>query len=294
MPKYLIINCDDFGSSHAANEAIVTLLDEGAVTSATAMAPCAWFPEAAEYARTHPDKCVGLHLTFTSEWDTVRWGPVGGEAVDSLVDSTGRYFPRDCLSVESNARPEQVRREILAQLALARSLGLEPSHMDNHMGSLYGVCGVQGFLDVVFPICAANGFPFRLPTQFLPGDAIGDHLPQGVKDSMAALKGMAAAARVPVLDCLLTHDFAGAAGETYASFRDHIIAKLFTIPEGLHEIYIHPAMDGSEIRHTTSTWQRRVWEFQLFRDGAVRRALDDAGLTVISWRDVPALTASIA
>ena len=36
MPKYLIINCDDFGSSHAANEAIMTLLDEGAVTSATA------------------------------------------------------------------------------------------------------------------------------------------------------------------------------------------------------------------------------------------------------------------
>ena len=37
--KYLVINCDDFGQSPAMNEAIMTLLDEGKVSSATIMTP---------------------------------------------------------------------------------------------------------------------------------------------------------------------------------------------------------------------------------------------------------------
>lgn len=290
MPKYLIINCDDFGSSHAANEAIMTLLDEDAVTSATAMAPCAWFPEAAEYARTHPAKCVGLHATLTSEWDAVRWGPVSPGGVDSLTDGTGRYFPHDCAAVESSAQPEQVRREILAQLALARKLGLQPLHMDNHMGSVYGVHGIRSFLDVVLSICAEQGFPFRLPTAFLPGDVLGDNLPPAIKADLTNLKALAAQMGVPVLDCLLTHRFDVIPGETYESFRDHVIAKFATIPQGVHEIYIHPAMDSAEIRHTTATWQKRVWEFDLFRDPKTRQALRDAGIVPISWKDVPSLT----
>jgi len=47
--KYLVINCDDFGQSPAMNAAIMHLLEEGLVSSATIMAPAPAFREAAEW-----------------------------------------------------------------------------------------------------------------------------------------------------------------------------------------------------------------------------------------------------
>ena len=60
--KYLMINADDFGMCHAMNEATIGLLEDDLITSATLMAPCPWFDEAALYASSHPEKCIGIHL----------------------------------------------------------------------------------------------------------------------------------------------------------------------------------------------------------------------------------------
>ena len=40
--RLLIVNCDDLGSSAAANRAIATVLKAGVATSATLMVPCPW------------------------------------------------------------------------------------------------------------------------------------------------------------------------------------------------------------------------------------------------------------
>ena len=53
MKRALMINADDFGMCHAANEATMALLECGGVTSATVMTPCAWAPEAMAYAAKH-------------------------------------------------------------------------------------------------------------------------------------------------------------------------------------------------------------------------------------------------
>ena len=50
MDKYLIINADDFGMCHAHNVATFDLLQKGAFTSATNMAPCPWAFEAVRFA----------------------------------------------------------------------------------------------------------------------------------------------------------------------------------------------------------------------------------------------------
>lgn len=42
--RLLIVNCDDVGSSHAANVATLQAMTQGVATSGTLMVPCPWAP----------------------------------------------------------------------------------------------------------------------------------------------------------------------------------------------------------------------------------------------------------
>lgn len=289
MTRFLIINADDFGLNHSTNLAIMDLLEKGWITSATLMTPCPWFHEAAEYARTHPEKCIGLHLTFTSgETPDERWRPIAQGEVPSLVDAEGYFYP-DVFSVERFSQPADVNREMRAQLAYAERWGVRISHLDNHMGSLYGVMGVQSHLPLVFQLCAERGFPFRLPTRFLPGDAIGDSLSPEVLGMLQQVAEMATALKVPVLDCLLAHPYEKLPGETYETFRDSVCKKLTQLPEGVHELFLHPAVDSPELRATAPHWEKRTWEHRLPADPIFRETLVRERIQVISWREVRAV-----
>ena len=282
--KYLIINADDFGMCHAANQAIIELLEYGLISSATLMPPCAWFPQAAHYARTHPEKGIGVHLTFTSEWEHYRWGPVSREGVASLL--LDGYFPPDELSVEQRSLASEVETEIRAQIGLAKAYGVNPSHLDNHMGSLYGTNGVQTFLPLVFRICAEMGLPFRFPRSFLPGDPLAQSVPKEVRAGVTQLIALADLLRVPLPDYLLALPYEKLPGEGYEDFRDLVCEQLASLPPGIHELFIHPAKDSPELRAINPHWEKRTWEDRLFRDPKVQETLEQAGITRINWRDL--------
>ena len=135
MERYLIINADDFGMCRAANFGVFDLLKSGGITSSTIMAPCGWAPEAVKFAKEHPEFAIGVHLTTTSEWDNYRWGPVSSTPNASLRDKDG-YFYHECDDFEKHADLEEVKAEMIAQIEKLKALGLNPSHIDNHMGSL--------------------------------------------------------------------------------------------------------------------------------------------------------------
>src|SRR5258708_13841449 len=97
------------------------------------MVACPWFTEVAAYAKTHPEADLGLHLTLTSEWQTFRCGPIASRAlVPSLVGPDG-YFYASSPDVVKHAKLFEVEMEIRAQIERAKSLAVEPSHLNAHI-----------------------------------------------------------------------------------------------------------------------------------------------------------------
>src|SRR5437879_462477 len=134
--KLLIINGDDAGMCHAANQGTIQCLEQGLMRSSTVMVPYPWFPEIAAYAKEHPDKDFGIHLCHTSEWKKYRWGPVANkDLVPGLLDPEG-YLWNDVPDVYSHATPEQALIEARAQIKHAVAAGVDVTHLDSHMGTL--------------------------------------------------------------------------------------------------------------------------------------------------------------
>ncbi len=287
MEKYLIINCDDFGMCHAANAATFDLLEKGGVTSATVMTPCGWAPEALMYAAAHPEFAIGVHLTFTSEWKKYRWRPVAAENTASLRDETG-FMHFHCDTFERDAVESEVENEIRAQVAMARFYGHEPSHLDNHMGSLYGLESGRSFLPVVFKVCAENGFPFRMMKH------IPDRTELEARAMIEETTALADKLCVPILDYLWEHSWNGPQSQSYEAFRDYMYDRFEHCPDGIVETYIHPSLECDELKNTSSVWFRRVWEHRLFADPATRKHIEAQGIRLIDYRGLKKLRAGEA
>ena len=283
--RAIILNADDFGMCHAANTAIIELLDAGHIDSTTIMVPCSWSPEALAFAAARTDLDVGVHLVLTSEWSRYRWRPLSGGA-STLVDAAG-YFPIDVVAVEQRADAGEVAAELAAQLQTALDAGVDVTHLDNHMGSVYGLATGRDFLDEVFTLAARHGLPFRLPRRM---DGIGaDQTMQATLDRASAA---AAALGVEIIDRLWSHPFELVAEgtpdeETYEQVRDGFVALLRAVPAGVTEIYLHPMVDGDELQAAVDYGSaKRGYELRLLADPVVQQAIEDEALVRIGWRDL--------
>src|SRR5437660_6032991 len=135
--RLLVLHADDLGMAHSVNRATFEALEKGWITSSSILVPCPWFPEVVRFARQHPDADLGIHLAVNSEWNDFRWRPVSPvDAVSSLLDKDG-YLPLEETIVVANAKPDQVERELRAQIDRAKAAGIHLSHLDSHMGTLF-------------------------------------------------------------------------------------------------------------------------------------------------------------
>src|SRR2546423_2686771 len=141
--KLLIVHADDLGMAHSVDAAAIKGLESGLITSASIMVPCPWLPEIAAYARAHPNADLGLHLTLTSEWKSFRWRPLTPLA--SLVDSEG-FFNATESEAAARIDPKDAEAEVRAQIARAKAVGIHPTHLDSHMGTLYQTKVLLGVL----------------------------------------------------------------------------------------------------------------------------------------------------
>jgi len=158
--KLVIIHADDLGVSHSENAASINAMEKGSVSSASIMVPCPWFPEIAAHAQSNPAADLGLHITLTSEWKYYKWGPVKAkEKVPGLVNKNG-FLYSSVDSVYQNASAAEVETEIRNQVMRAKQFGIDPTHLDAHMGTaLQRLDYFKAYLKV--------GHEFKIPV-FIP------------------------------------------------------------------------------------------------------------------------------
>ena len=124
----IIVNADDFGYSKVINQAIMTCLDRGLISSTTIMANMPGFDEACELAISgrYTDR-VGIHLNLTEGWPLLS----DIQRNSSLCDASGqfrRFRPR----MLSKSDRGMIAAEVEAQISRCRRAGLQLTHADSH------------------------------------------------------------------------------------------------------------------------------------------------------------------
>lgn len=133
-PPRLIVRGDDMGMNHTCNVAVKKSFEEGILTCASLMVPAPWFEEAARMCRENPEWCIGLHLTLNSEWKDYRWKPVLPiTEVPSLVDEDGYFYPTTEAFLKASPDMLEVKKELRAQMELAKKRGVDIQYIDTHM-----------------------------------------------------------------------------------------------------------------------------------------------------------------
>ena len=287
MAKYLIVNADDFGMCRSANEAVFDLFRNGNLLSSTIMMPCPAAEDAVRFSVENPQYAIGVHTTLTSEWQNYRWKPL--TMGPSLIDRDGFMWHSSRL-VEKHATDLDIENEIRAQIDLALSMGMNPSHIDNHMGSLYGnQTGRFALLKLAYRICGEYGYAYRMFTK-----ADKRVLPAGVP--LFALKAAARLSEkwadrfnVTALDYLLFPDWPDLERkgvDSFESYQETILGIWTNIPDGVTETFVHPSVESDELKSITSRWMNRVWEYRLMKDPATHKYLRDHGVIMINYRDL--------
>jgi len=129
----LLVRSDDMASSHAANVSCIETATKGISRSVEIMVPCPWFFEAAQLLKQNPGIDVGIHLTVTSEWDGIKWGPITPSP--SLADADGNFLAGTGEWYNKNYKMMEVETELRKQIELAIREIPNVSHLSSHMGA---------------------------------------------------------------------------------------------------------------------------------------------------------------
>ena len=278
--RVAVIHCGDIGMCHSANEGAFEALLSGPATCGSIMVPCAWFEEAAALARANPDADLGVHLTLTAEWVSYRWGPVASrDRVPSLLDADG-YLPRTAIEVAKNAKPEEVEIELRAQIEKALAAGIDVTHIDSHMGTV--------FFPQFVPIYTKLAREYRVPAFAVRPDAellAARGLP-GAEKLFAGLMDRLEEAGVPVLDAFDAESLDFPDGEGVA----HNRGRIARLVRGVTYLICHPARDSEELRAAmTFGAHQRDFERSFYGGEAGRSALAEAGVKTAGMRALRAL-----
>jgi chitin disaccharide deacetylase len=269
--KLLIIHADDLAVAHSEDAASFDALDKHAVTSASIMVPCPWLTEVAAYAKGHPDADLGLHLTLTSEWKTYRWGPIESkDKVPSLLDPSGYLWP-ETDQASHNLKPEEVEREIRAQIEHATAMGIHPTHLDSHMGVLFS-------RPELFAVYVKIAREYRLPF-------LAVRSPQAPKELLSVLSD-----KDPILDSIIMAD----PKVDSANWKNFYLNAIKNLKPGVTEIIVHLGHDDAELQSVMvdhpdygAAWRQR--DYDVITSPEFKKALQDNHVVLIKWQDLKRL-----
>ena len=270
--KLLIVHADDIGVAHSVNRATISALEKKGVNSGSIMVPCAWFPEIADHARRNPSLDLGLHLTLTAEWKNYKWdGVLPNNEIPSLINQSG-FFYASAEDVAKNAVPAEVENEISAQVERAIAFGIDPTHLDSHMGTLFQT-------PELFQIYQNVGKKYKIPV-FVPMSWIGE-----VPELNAVLDPGIITVQSTVMvgpDVL---------ADKWKDAYDQAIREL---KPGLNELIVHLAYDDDEMQAVCidhpdygSAWRQRDYDYVVGRE--FKELLKAENINLVTYRQIKEL-----
>jgi hopanoid biosynthesis associated protein HpnK len=237
MTKRLIVTADDFGRALPINEAVEAAHRHGILTAASLMVTGAAADDAVLRARRLPTLAVGLHITLVDGKPALP-----PEQIPNLVDADGHFTDR---LVDLGVRiffdrktRRQVAAELRAQFERYRATGLALGHVDaHHHYHLHPTV-----FDMLVPLAKEFGAPaIRVPWE--PPAS-----PLGAVQSLFHRRRVRRMRRILAAAGLLANDRIFGMQDSGGMDRVRLVAILAALPDGLSEIYSHPA---------TAAWEDR-------------------------------------
>lgn len=257
--RLVILSCDDLGSCHAANVGVMAALHDGLATCASLMVPAPWALHAAQQIEAGDD--IGVHLTLNAEHRTYRWGPI--THAPSLLSGDGG-FPRGIDDLWEHADPDEVHRELRAQIERAQAWGIDVTHLAPH---LTAITLRPEFFDVYVELAVDFRLPIRLPSS-ITADQAGFPFRR-----LAADEGV-------VFPDHFDHDWR-------AGSRERVYDALRSLAPGVTELHVQPAADTPEVRALTSVADRWVDDLDLVtNDATLRELIDESGAELIGYAEL--------
>ena len=266
--RLLIIHADDFGMMHSVNTAIEEAFENHWITSASILVPCPWFPEVAQWAKTHPEADLGIHLALNADWTSYRWPPVSSQPkVSSLLDADG-YLPLTTEYVATHAKMSDVEVETHAQVDKAKAAGIRITHVDTHMGTIVST-------DDLLKVYLGTAQAYKVPAMLIHSPTDRD------------LSRFNLGPNTIVLDSLVEIMPGVSKAEWLAAYKK----MLQPLPPGTYQLVVHLAHNDAEMQGATSDhpdWgaEWRQNDLDLVRSPEFHQFLKDQGFILITWKDL--------
>ncbi len=269
----LIVNADDLGSGTATDRGVLGAFQSGIVSSASLLANGPSFSEAAAAARDL-GLPIGVHLNL-SEGRPLS-GPLPG-----LTTATGEFPGKRGLRRRLAAgaiAPEEIHRELAAQVERVLAAGLVPDHLDSHQHCILfpAVTGAVLRLAREFGIDA-----LRLPN---PAEPAAEDPPGRLGAELALYRRLAPAASRALRQAgVRTPD--GLWGMPLLDRLDEtaLDALLRRLPPGDWELMVHPGYRDPG-RHFAGKPRER--ELAALTSPAIRALLAEREITLIHFGDL--------
>lgn len=273
--RALILHIDDAGMSLDSNRGTIKAIEDGVANSLSVMMPTPWVPAIVRWIAENPDHDAGLHLTLTAEWRDYRWGPLAGALVPGLIDQEGALWAT-VPEVIGNASADEVEVEIRAQLARARNMGFEPTHLDSHMGTLFAS---DEYLGRYFKVGIEEGIPVMFPGGH--NYFVSKQMPAR-SDQLRGLGEQLWAAGLPVLDDLHNVSYSWARADKVANY----VAAIEAMRPGVTMMIMHCTEPTETFAHISDSGPTRYGDLEAMLDPDVRAAIEREGIVLTTWREL--------
>jgi predicted glycoside hydrolase/deacetylase ChbG (UPF0249 family) len=237
------------------------------------MVPCPWFEDFATHYKNRPELDVGIHVTLTAEWDNYKWGGVmPSSEIKSLLDENGHLYPSVEL-LKKHALAQEVEKEIRAQIDRAISFGIDPTHIDTHMGS---VAATPEILQIYLNVGREYGIPVFVPRMMLL--LVPEEVREIVQENFVLVD------RIFMLN-------ARPEGSNWLKAYGDMVEKM--VP-GLNQLIVHVAYDNAEMQAVCvnhpdfgSEWRQK--DLELVTSKSFQDKLTEQKIQLISWKEIKAV-----